>query len=106
MFYLFSQNNSGGYYIEDENLGISERIFIEAKSKEQALSIFNEIAEKYGQSAFYEYCTCCGERWNDISGSFEDEKGIGKHMADYYNFIEAYSIIKLDGTIENYMKNC
>jgi hypothetical protein len=61
MFYTYSQNNSGGYFIGEPQLGISEYIIIEATSFKDADERLNKIAETYDD--FFDYCGCCGERW-------------------------------------------
>lgn len=53
----FNQNNSGGYYIQNED--VSALVCIQGKSLEQikrkAESLFS------GNDS---YCECCGERWS------------------------------------------
>lgn len=55
-WFTYSQNNSGGYFIDNDD--VSHLICIEAENADQANSRALEITEDYG-----EYCTCCGERW-------------------------------------------
>lgn len=57
-WYHFRQNNSGGYFINDENVG--EDVFIQASSVEEVKQKAEEIFNEYR-----EYCDCCGERWSD-----------------------------------------
>ena len=61
MFFTYAQNNSGGYFIEDEKAGVCEYVIVEADSAEQA----NDKLKKIGSmvDSFYDYCPCCGERW-------------------------------------------
>lgn len=56
MIYIFRQNNSGGYFIENEE--VAKYVVIEANTREQALEILAKVTA--GNS---EYCVCCGERW-------------------------------------------
>lgn len=63
LFYNFSQNNSGGYFINDDKNGVCEEIIIEAENVENALKRLSEIGKKVQN--FYSYCSCCGERWSD-----------------------------------------
>lgn len=65
LFYHFSQNNSGGYFITDTNNGVGEHMIIEARSPEDAWDRLREIGDKVG--GFWNYCDCCGERWHDYS---------------------------------------
>lgn len=67
-FYEFSQNNSGGYFVENDTFGICEYVIIEAISAKAAWHKLEEIGENV--SELFDYCPCCGERW---SSPFEDE---------------------------------
>jgi len=62
-FYTFRQNNSGGYFIQNADLGIGVFMIIEAQNKEEAITRRDKIGEK--QSNFHDFCPCCGERWSD-----------------------------------------
>lgn len=57
-FYTSIQNNSGGYYIENED--VASAVIIEAADRESALEKLDEITEDY-----HEYCECCGPRWEE-----------------------------------------
>ncbi|HEM3569543.1 TPA: hypothetical protein U1317_001199 [Streptococcus suis] len=58
-FYVFDQNNSGGYFVIDEN--VSDTLVIEAHSeKEAADRLLKIINQKPEYTAF---CPCCGSRW-------------------------------------------
>lgn len=71
MFYHFNQNNSGGYFVEDDKAGVCEDVIIEADTAEEA----EERLEKIGETVdgFHEYCPCCGERWP--GGLIDDDDG-------------------------------
>lgn len=65
-FYNYSQNNSGGSFICDEEKGIGEYVIIEALSADDA----NQRAERIG--LYFDGwgdCPCCGNRW---SSAWED----------------------------------
>ena len=62
MFVTLSQNNSGGYFINDEDNGVCECIIIEADNYNEFKNKLNKIASKVDN--FYNYCYCCGERWS------------------------------------------
>lgn len=76
MFLTLEQNNIGGYYIEDDKFGIGCYIIIEADNIKEALRRLEQIADNYDESqnehSFYEYCECCGDRWNDWYKSDSD----------------------------------
>lgn len=61
LFYHFSQNNSGGYFVTDEDNGVGEDMIIEATSPTNAWDRLREIGDKV--DGFWDYCDCCGERW-------------------------------------------
>lgn len=84
MFYVYSQNNSGGFFEIDHSAGISVVVIVEADSAEQA----NHRAEQIG--LYFDGdgdCSCCGDRWHDI---WDSERGgddvpslYGKPLVDY-----------------------
>ena len=57
MFYLFNQNNSGGYLYQNEDVDYD--VIMEANSKNEA---FNKLYEL--DSGINDWCECCGERWS------------------------------------------
>ncbi|CQR23787.1 hypothetical protein BN1356_00155 [Streptococcus varani] len=67
-FYVYRQNNSEGYFVEDENVGI--HIIIEAENEEQADVKFDEIIEQ--KSEYTDYCPCCGKRWCGVDETYEN----------------------------------
>ena len=56
-WYTIDQNNSGGYFIQNDD--VSQYVSVQAESEELALERLYEITEDYS-----EYCDCCGERWS------------------------------------------
>ena len=66
-FYVYRQNNSGGYFVKDENVSI--HVIVEADTEEQANEKFDEILD--GDSQYTTYCTCCGERWYGVDEIYE-----------------------------------
>lgn len=62
MFVTLSQNNSDGYFINDEDNGVCEYIIIEADNYNEFKNKLNKIASKVDN--FYNYCDCCGKRWS------------------------------------------
>lgn len=57
-FFTFSQNNSGGYFIINDDVALY--LIIEAQTADEAVNKMNDITADYS-----EYCSCCGERWSD-----------------------------------------
>lgn len=58
-FYVFDQNNSGGYFVTDEN--VASEIIIEATEEQQAVTRLNEIINQ--KPEYTNFCPCCGKRW-------------------------------------------
>jgi len=55
-FYTISQNNSGGYFIQNNH--VEQFICVEAENARDADELLEKITEPYS-----EYCDCCGKRW-------------------------------------------
>ena len=98
MFYRFRQNNSGGSFIEDDNVSI--RVHIEANSAEEA----NQLAQTHG--IYFDGvrdeidCECCGDRWYEANESDGYEE---VHTSEYDDMWvksgEVYAYVYLlDGT--------
>ncbi|MGG1662479.1 DUF7296 family protein [Brevibacillus sp. NRS-1366] len=56
-FFHIRQNNSGGYFIENDDVAIN--LIIEAVNAKEAERKMYEITADYSQ-----YCSCYGERWS------------------------------------------
>ena len=54
--YLYKQNNSGGYFVQDDNVDIW--IAIEARNEDEASERCIEATQQYFS------CDCCGERFS------------------------------------------
>ena len=87
MFLTIRQNNSGGYYVLDDKLGVGETIIIECDTIKEAKLKFRVLAEEYGDS-FYNYCNCCGERWPDFE--YNDEEDLTESPSVYGITLEDY----------------
>lgn len=75
-FYTFDQNNSGGYFVEDDKHGVCEYVIIEAESERDACNKFEAIGDKV--DGFWNACPCCGDRWTT-------------YMPDHYDVPSLYS---------------
>lgn len=76
-FWGINQNNSGGYFVENEENGICSYIIIEAETADEAENKLRELGEKV--DGFWNYCSCCGERWYV---DFDEDEG--KEEPCYY----------------------
>lgn len=105
MFYTFSQNNSGGSFVQDEN--ISHYVIIEASSAAEA----NSLAE--GKGLYFDGssgdCPCCGNRWSEAWSCEGDdvpsiyETPVAEYRASY-GFMSEYETVVhyLSGKVEYY----
>ncbi len=101
MFFTFRQNNSGGHFVEDED--VCENVIVEAHSPEDANLRADDIGIYFDGCEQGLDCSCCGDRWNEI---YEDEKGTeipmiyGKDVTKIYAGMYSSKVIihHLDGT--------
>lgn len=97
MFYEAIQNNSGGYFIINENVG--HFVFIEADSFREAEDKFGDIVEGYE-----EYCPCCGERWSLSNYNYyrhdSKEKALEDLRSSNWNYGRVAIFYFKDGTKE------
>jgi len=70
-FYTYNQNNSGGYFIQNDD--VRAFVVIEAQNPKEADLKAAEIFDGYD-----EYCDCCGKRWYFKDDSFFDDEGDDK----------------------------
>lgn len=93
-FYEFTQNNSGGSFVTDENL--CHRLFIEAETHEIATEKAEEMGVYFDGCERGLDCPCCGDRWNnyftepiDLTGY--TTTGIKATASDMEKWKERYS---------------
>lgn len=58
-YYTAIQNNSGGYYIQNDE--VDEIVVIEARNYAEATRKLDEITASHSS-----YCQCCGPRWGRL----------------------------------------
>lgn len=100
LFYAFPQNNTYGYFEEDDN--VAHVVFIEATSVEQALELANyKGLYFYGTETGID-CSCCGDRWYEPSEGTKVPMLYGEKIQDVTLFYKnSYRIHYLDGRVEN-----
>ena len=72
-FYTFSQNNSGGSFVNSDLKGISEYVIIEALNAESANNIAEEIGIYFDGCDDGRDCSCCGDRWYSTDNNDGEE---------------------------------
>lgn len=97
-FITYRQNNSGGFFYQNEDVDVY--VIIEGEDLWQIQSKASEVFWSYRG-----YCECCGERWDDEwkdEDDMTDEPLIyGKSVYEYTNWFGGNAIIYyLDGTKE------
>ena len=104
-WFHYSQNNSGGYFIENDDVGrdvfIQDISFTGAKEK-----------SRYILSSYREFCECCGERWDeewgdDLHGSIEPTIYGMPLKEEYDAFLGEYAVLyHYDGRKTYVPKHC
>jgi hypothetical protein len=96
-WFQFSQNNSGGRFVEDDN--VCEYVYIQARNASEAIA----KAETFCDNS--DSCDCCGDRWsfwvNDSDGTDEPMlygEPIREVKKDWYR--EKARLHHFDGRIE------
>lgn len=76
-WYRYAQNNSGGSFVTNEDVG--EDVYIQARSKSEAEDKFYSL-----DNGSDDWCECCGERW--YSPDEQDEPNLyGKPLSKSYS---------------------
>lgn len=73
-WFYFDQNNSGGYFIQNDQVG--HGFFVQAETAREADTKAEKIVEDYS-----DYCECCGVRWDIWSGE-DDGHDVPKIYGD------------------------
>lgn len=68
-FFLYHQNNSGGYFDQNENVDVN--VIIEAKSEYESDRIAEDIGIYFNGVMDDIDCDCCGDRWHDSPDYFD-----------------------------------
>jgi hypothetical protein len=64
MWYLFRQNNSGGYVVQDKN--VDWEVYIEAPTPRVANARAEDVGIYFNGVKQGRDCSCCGDRWNEV----------------------------------------
>ncbi len=100
MFYMFDQNNSGGYFISNDEHGVCEFICIEAENEKRAQEKLEDIGSNF--EGFWDFCGCCGERWEDPEAPTTEPMLYDKPLAECEEgtFRKCAFVHYLDGSFE------
>jgi hypothetical protein len=72
MFFTYMQNNSGGTFVVDENLG--HYVIIEAETEWQADAKAEDLGVYFDGCADGRDCDCCGDRWYSAAAGTKTPK--------------------------------
>ncbi len=98
-FYEFHQNNSGGSFEIDDERGIGPRVWIEAETLDQAISIALGIGLYFDGVDIGTDCPCCGDRWH--RPWCDDGKDAPKINQEYdFNWHDTVYVHRAGGTIK------
>ena len=70
-WYTFSQNNSGGSFVEDKERGIGGYVIIEAVDAAHANGRAENIGLYFDGCGIGMDCSCCGDRWCEASDPYD-----------------------------------
>jgi hypothetical protein len=62
-YYIYRQNNSGGHYDIDLDVGLNVNVIVEATSEDEANTKAREIGIYFDGVRSGIDCECCGDRW-------------------------------------------
>lgn len=87
MWFEYSQNNSGGSHVYDDNRGLAEWVFVEADSAKEADEYAESIGIYFNGVDDDMDCDCCGDRWHPQAwwGGGDDK---GKNLDELRDTIE------------------
>ena len=99
-WFEFLQNNSGGYYREDED--VCELVYVQAHTAKEAVEKAKQFCDNDNS------CECCGDRWsfriNDMDG-WDVPMLYGKPLetspSNY--FLKKAKLHKFDGTVVTFV---
>lgn len=99
-WFEFHQNNSGGYYEEDEN--VCEFVYIQAHNAREAI----EKAKRFCDNS--NSCRCCGDRWSFYvcDGDGTDAPMLYGEPLETYNsgfLLKKAKLHKFDGTVVTFV---
>lgn len=83
MFYVYSQNNSGGSFVVDND--VAHYVVVEADSEQDADDKAESVGIYFNGCDNGQDCDCCGDRWNTASsyGSSKELSIYGKSLSEY-----------------------
>lgn len=72
MFFMFSQNNSGGSFHEDSSVGLGPYVIVEAQDEHHANLRAEGIGIYFNGCDSGQDCSCCGDRWSSTYGKGDE----------------------------------
>ena len=85
-YYIYRQNNSGGHFDVDLDIGLNINVIVEADSIGEANTKAREIGIYFNGVASGIDCECCGDRWCEANQfeaedliDYETDSGVSIH---------------------------
>ena len=103
-FYTFTQNNSGGSFVNDTQSGLGHFTIIEAENAKQANIIAQSIGIYFDGCDKDLDCSCCGDRWYEVdeNDGYDEPKIYYKKASEHYDMFNAGCYIHYqNGKIES-----
>jgi hypothetical protein len=98
LFYLFCQNNSGGWFEKDDERGLGPRVWIEARDVNEANYRAKLAGIYFNGCDDGTDCNCCGDRWYE---AWEDGKEKPEIDPEYdFSWYPKVFVHHLSGKIE------
>lgn len=91
-YFLFSQNNSGGKFVVDDDAGLGPEVWIQARNINEATSRAREIGIYFNGVDKGRDCRCCGDRWDIPYGYARLEPIIGKGDFHWHRTVYVHGI--------------
>lgn len=97
MFFHYNQNNSGGSFVIDDDIGIGPHVWIEANSQEKATAKALSLGIYFNGVEDDRDCACCGDRWYEPYDGYDVPEIDPKY---HFGWCDTVYVHKKDGTIE------
>lgn len=81
MFYTLTQNNSGGEFIENDN--VAHYVIIEADDYEEAFQKAETIGVYFNGCEKGLDCECCGDRWSRYAAETDEPTIYGETIGEW-----------------------
>jgi hypothetical protein len=84
-FFTYHQNNSGGWFMTNDN--VAHYVIIEAPDAETADALAENVGIYFNGCATGADCDCCGDRWSSAyyQNGYDEPLIYSEHPEDYHD---------------------